>query len=442
MKKSVQIILNPWSYIYRGPQPDLTISSKSRLLFKNVSRTGSSAANPIDLTSVTKSRIDSPVISGGKKNISLTTCTNIDILNSTLTNPGGAFPAGQQIQAIQSSYINIRGGVFTLTGIGTPEDQISIYRSNNCVVEGCTVTGYGVSLIACGIILDGTAGAISNGYKNIVRNCICTNQTDGSTHGVGIGVASGYGHTIDGNTVTGYGNAGIYVFDSYPYLIDDFSAAGTIGSPGTKWTNFGTTTTPAVTGGNLVITLSATGDYGGVVAISAVNFTNTGMVVRMRTVPNQAGNDEVQAQLQLDANNIVFFQQAGSLLNCKYTVGGVTSQVNSFPYNNTTHQYLRLREYKGTIFWDTSADRITWTNQASLADPFAVTALRPLLIAGTYAAQVSPGTAVFDDVEVSQMCDITVTNNTVGGANKCYLGNMLGAVAGTYPNYTASGNNF
>ena len=36
-------------------------------------------------------------------------------------------------------------------------------------------------------------------------------------------------------------------------------------------------------------------------------------------------------------------------------------------YNASTHKYLRIREDLGTLYWDYSADAITWTNAASVA---------------------------------------------------------------------------
>ncbi|GHD70195.1 hypothetical protein GCM10010317_076990 [Streptomyces mirabilis] len=52
-----------------------------------------------------------------------------------------------------------------------------------------------------------------------------------------------------------------------------------------------------------------------------------------------------------------------------YDPGAVT-----VTYNATTHKFLRLREDGTNVYWDTSPDGSTWTNQRTLATPAWVTA--------------------------------------------------------------------
>jgi hypothetical protein len=52
-----------------------------------------------------------------------------------------------------------------------------------------------------------------------------------------------------------------------------------------------------------------------------------------------------------------------------YDPGAVT-----VTYNATTHKFLRLREDGTNVYWDTSPDGTTWTNQRTLATPGWVTA--------------------------------------------------------------------
>lgn len=46
---------------------------------------------------------------------------------------------------------------------------------------------------------------------------------------------------------------------------------------------------------------------------------------------------------------------------------GSSHNLATATYNSTTHQWLRIRESGGTIFWDYSSDGITWNNLTSVA---------------------------------------------------------------------------
>src|SRR5205823_3771154 len=54
----------------------------------------------------------------------------------------------------------------------------------------------------------------------------------------------------------------------------------------------------------------------------------------------------------------------------------------------------------GQLYWETSADGLTWTTQTSIAAPFAVSAVRVNLNAGTWDAVGNPGMAVFDNLDI------------------------------------------
>jgi hypothetical protein len=41
----------------------------------------------------------------------------------------------------------------------------------------------------------------------------------------------------------------------------------------------------------------------------------------------------------------------------------------AIPYDPVAHAWLRVRETGGTVYWDTSPDTLTWTNQRTLASP-------------------------------------------------------------------------
>src|SRR3546814_14352831 len=49
--------------------------------------------------------------------------------------------------------------------------------------------------------------------------------------------------------------------------------------------------------------------------------------------------------------------------------GFVDGGAVSIAYDSTNHAWLRIREDSGTLFWDTSADGLVWTNRRSTASP-------------------------------------------------------------------------
>lgn len=58
--------------------------------------------------------------------------------------------------------------------------------------------------------------------------------------------------------------------------------------------------------------------------------------------------------------------------------------VSPVPYDPSVYRFLSVREKSGVIYWDYSADNVTWTNAASLATPFDVTDLTVSFYNGYY----------------------------------------------------------
>lgn len=90
---------------------------------------------------------------------------------------------------------------------------------------------------------------------------------------------------------------------------------------------------------------------------------------------------------------------------------GRSSGIN-IPYNATTHAYIRMRESKRTVYFETSPDGINWTLQYSGAHPFQPGSPTQLCVDGMtpYAGgpyQVTPAGPVH----------ASATNITIGGRN-------------------------
>ena len=100
-----------------------------------------------------------------------------------------------------------------------------------------------------------------------------------------------------------------------------------------------------------------------------------------------------------DDNNQLMMQVNSNTLHLVKIVGGVNSDVATVTYNATTHRWWRIRESGGTIYYDASTNGISWSNLASVANPFNIKSVYPKLDA--YSASVaSPGVAYFDNFNV------------------------------------------
>ncbi|MGA9997905.1 MAG: Ig-like domain-containing protein [Pyrinomonadaceae bacterium] len=118
----------------------------------------------------------------------------------------------------------------------------------------------------------------------------------------------------------------------------------------------------------------------------------------------------------------------GSNIYFQLNVNGVITQNHLIPYDPTQHQYLRIRHDVVTdnIVWETSADEITWTSQFTIARPFPITAMWPVLYAGKWGNEVNqPGTAIFDNFRVDWVNQVNValaSNGATASASSYFNG--------------------
>ena len=115
-------------------------------------------------------------------------------------------------------------------------------------------------------------------------------------------------------------------------------------------------------------------------------------------------NGEGLFGLQSDASNRLYWYISSSgNLQARKTVAGADASVFSTAYVAATHQWLRILHDGANIDWDTSTDGATWTNRGTFATPITITALSVRLYAETYEAIASPGTCIFDTINVARL---------------------------------------
>lgn len=132
------------------------------------------------------------------------------------------------------------------------------------------------------------------------------------------------------------------------------------------------------------------------------DLTNSTCAVQLVQAPN-VGNGSTEAYFlaKLDANNLLSFSLSGSTLSFNTKSGGTSASRGSVTYSAATHKYLRFRGTGTQVIAETSADKSTWTQLGTAWTPtFAITNLQVVLNAGYYGTESSPGTAIFDNLNV------------------------------------------
>ncbi|WP_100499700.1 hypothetical protein [Geodermatophilus chilensis] len=110
-------------------------------------------------------------------------------------------------------------------------------------------------------------------------------------------------------------------------------------------------------------------------------YTLKGGTVAARMFPFAAGGATGEASNIMTVNS----PTAGTRIVVKYDAvpnvllfGNETSYYDPgnivIPYDATAHAWVRIRENAGTVYWETSPDKVTWTQGKSTATPSWVTA--------------------------------------------------------------------
>lgn len=183
-------------------------------------------------------------------------------------------------------------------------------------------------------------------------------------------------------------------------LRDDFEDNST----GSAWnaTTAGNATV-AETGGQLRITLpsSTAGSHSGAyTSKSLYDLTSGQFVINIQTmVATGVVADAILQIYNANASNRLLWRQSNGTLKAQTIIAGVTTDRFSATWNATNHKYLRIRHSGSNVLWDSSTDGVTWTNRATLATPFDITALY-VQISAACGNVASPGSFRLDDINL------------------------------------------
>lgn len=173
----------------------------------------------------------------------------------------------------------------------------------------------------------------------------------------------------------------------------------------TLWTQFtgGSATFSYASGGASVVfpgTTSSSTD-GDLSAATTYNFLDSIAVLKVTSVAGAGAThtDCVFRVRQNSTNYVTIFYEAGTLFFSK-VVATVQTNIASVSYNATTHLWWRIREANGIVFWDTSPDGISWTNQTSQADPVTLSSVDVLIGGLCFGIDTSPSNYTFSNFNV------------------------------------------
>lgn len=187
-------------------------------------------------------------------------------------------------------------------------------------------------------------------------------------------------------------------------IIDNFND-GVINNP--PWVDVAGA---VATGG--VVTITCAGAYNHIETDMVYRLTNSYAYVESVGLP-EIGNGSTQAILQIICGNfddrveIIAETQAGDwVIVCRHVVGGV--QTDDFtPYNAIDHRWWQIREENDDLYWEVSPDGITWTTLRTEITDINTDVVYVALVSGHYAAETTPGTAIFDNFNASAIPNIS-----------------------------------
>jgi hypothetical protein len=127
-------------------------------------------------------------------------------------------------------------------------------------------------------------------------------------------------------------------------------------------------------------------------------------------VPQVTSNSTAETQLVLNADdaNTLVIGKTGNSLVLRHRVNGVNNDTY-VAYNATTMRWWQISESGGTISFQTSPDRTTWTTQRTVTKAFDLSQLKVVLQAGTWQAVAAPGSAQFDNLNNVPAANTAVT---------------------------------
>lgn len=327
------------------------------------------------------------------------------------------------------------GGSFSGTLDGTPASFITGVDATTVATPTMT-TALANSLVLFGVGMGKTGGGSWTPPAGSPTVTELADVSQAATTGALAWMPQATAGTVTSRTFTASGtfDTVVALVVAFAYSAPSAAAISTISDDfddnsldAAKWVNASTgTATLAETGGQIVITPPASTagtNYGVLNSVNSYSLLGDNVFVQLAQPLSLGTNRDSSFYVFADASNAVGFvlQYSGSVYALKtlQRVAGVTTTpitIFSAATYNASHRWLRIRESGGTTFWDTSPDSITWTNQASAANPITLSSVKINLDAGTFGSTTSVGTLIYDNLNVANTAP-TLRGTTSSGTS-------------------------
>lgn len=214
----------------------------------------------------------------------------------------------------------------------------------------------------------------------------------------------------------------------------------------TKWQgNFGTLSW-SPSGLTITNPISYTG-YGGEMSTRFFDLTGGSFTANMPTAGNQSltSCETVPFALMVNSTTYLEFYINAGFLFAQQNVNGTSTANGNIAYVPATMSWFKLSESGGTITWQYGSNGTTWTTLGTVANPFPVTALQVQPSLGTFNAEASSTTAVWNSFNTSSSVNATVTqvaaNVTAAGGTQTVSAVVIAnaSVSQVAANVTATG---
>lgn len=168
------------------------------------------------------------------------------------------------------------------------------------------------------------------------------------------------------------------------------------------WSLMSGTGTTAETGGQLTITPASNNPgatYDGYSSVGTFDFTGSQATIEcVQGIASTTGVEQAFS-IELNSSNSITLFLAGS--NIAFRVRTSGSNNDTFTgRSDAAMRWWRIRESGGTVFFETSSNGNSWTMRRATTVSFAITSMRLKMSAGTWQNVASPGTAIFDNLNV------------------------------------------
>lgn len=136
-----------------------------------------------------------------------------------------------------------------------------------------------------------------------------------------------------------------------------------------------------------------------IVSATTYNLTNSYVVIKIPTVAVQ--NASTNFIISYNNLNTIYMYQVSGVLGVEQQTNGVFTSISPNPaYNSVTAAYWRIRETKGSLYFEYSANGITWTYLWSINNPFSMNKVQVLLQVSDGSSDSAPGSTTIDSINL------------------------------------------